>query len=254
MVVTSVALVVLGLLFVDPRAVFADRSMRPPEDACPRLELGPRQCAAVVARALEAAELDATEIAAVTMGRPDGPRRGQIAVVDMTTHAGTRHVEEIWCGGVGSRVRAWCSEDPPLQLWMGANHDTPACADGGEPCVTPIALDPAAVAAARPLSIASIDLPLSVGAHDIELGRALIANGYLAEARFSLADPAPDGVVIPKGVRLEVEPADPSRPPMGNAYERGTIPGVEEVVVRLRFVVEAAPPDAVLQVRDVLIR
>ena len=258
-----VAVVAVFLVFFDPR-VLADRSMRAPAEACPRLELGPRPGDAVVARALEEADLDAAAIVDITMGRPDGPLMElggwQVAVVHATAADGTEHRQEVWCTGVGSHERPWCNEDPPLQLRMGANHDTPACADGSigtdapRPCVTPIALDPAAVAAARPLRIPRLDIRLAVGSHDIELGRALLPNGYLDTAEFALADPAPDGVVMRDGVRLVVEPADPARPPMANVYERGTVPGVEEVIVRLRFDVVAAPAGAVLEVRDVLVR
>lgn len=60
--------------------------------------------------------------------------------------------------------------------------------------------------------------------------------------------------MIPDGVRLEIEPTDPLRPPFGNVYERGLIAGVEEVVAHLRFDVVAAPAGAVLQVRDVVVR
>jgi hypothetical protein len=148
-------------------------------------------------------------------------------------------------------------DDPKLLLWMGANHDV-ACS-GNDPaedpsgCATPIVLDPAAVAQARPLRLAAMDIPLTIGHHDIELGRAALPNGYLETARFGLADLAPDGVSIPDGVWLEVTSADPSRPPFGNVYERGIFPGVEEVVATLVFDVVAAPEGAVLQVRDVVV-
>jgi len=54
-------------------------------------------------------------------------------------------------------------------------------------------------------------------------------------------------------IRLVVASTDPSRPPFGNVYERGTFPGVETVVVSLVFDVVAAPPDTVLQVRNVVV-
>ena len=59
---------------------------------------------------------------------------------------------------------------------------------------------------------------------------------------------------IPDGIRLEVRPTDPTRPPFGNVYDRGIVPGVEEAEVLLVFDVAAAPDGAVLQVRDVEVR
>lgn len=56
------------------------------------------------------------------------------------------------------------------------------------------------------------------------------------------------------GVHLVIEPTDQSRPPVGNVYDRGLIPGVEPVVAFLVFNVVDAPAGAVLQVRDVVVR
>jgi hypothetical protein len=142
-------------------------------------------------------------------------------------------------------------------LIAGANHDVPCTGEDAagtpERCATPIVLDPDAVAQAVPLRVDAIDVPVTVGHHEIELGRASLANGFLDKASFTLADPAPDGVSIPEGVRLVVASTDPGRPQFGNVYERGIFPGVEEVVVSLVFDVVAVPPDTVLQVRDVVV-
>jgi hypothetical protein len=55
-------------------------------------------------------------------------------------------------------------------------------------------------------------------------------------------------------IRLEVRPTDPSRPPFGNVYERGTIDGVEEATVWLAFDVTEVSPGAVLRLVDIDVR
>lgn len=239
------------LLFVDVKPLFADRTMRPPAEACPGLDIGPRQCTGVVARAIQLSAIDPATLLSIDLGRPNGPQGGiggmLIATAYLHLTDGRSLGQEVWCIGVGGQHQAWCTEDPELELWMGGNHDVPELA-------TPIVLDPEAVAAARPLHVASLDIPLAVGPQRIELGHATLANGYLDEARFSLADPAPDGVVLLDGVRIVIEPTDPSRPPLGNVYDRGLIPGVEPVEAYLVFHVVDAPTGAVLQVRDVVVR
>lgn len=237
--------------YIDVKSIFADRSMRPPAEACPRLDIGPRQCEGIVARALALTAVDPASVLGIDLGRPDGQRAeiGRLLVATARLHLtdGRSLDQEVWCIGVGGQNQAWCTEDPMLDLWMGADHDVPMGA-------TPVAPDPEAVAAATPLRIAALDIPLALGDHRVELGRATLANGYLEEARFSLADPAPDGVVLLDGVNLVIEPVDPSRPPLGNVYERGLIPGVEPVIAYLVFDVVAAPAGAVLEVRDVVVR
>jgi hypothetical protein len=261
----GVLIAILGLLvlfFVDIEAVFRDREMRPPADACRRLDFNQRRCDAVIARAIEGAGVRAADVASIELGRPEGQKIGLggslVALARLRLVNGDTIDQEVWCIGVQSGYTPWCSNDPRIELSMGANHDVPCSGDDplGTPegCATPIALDPEAVAEARPLLIDSIDLPVTVGHHEVELGHATLPNGFLAEATFTLADIAPDGVVIPEGIHLVVTSTDPSRPPFGNVYERGRFPGVEDVVGTLVFDVVEAPPDAVLQVREVVVR
>ncbi len=257
----GLALVVLIVLFVDVGALFPDRSMRVPAEACPRLQFSQSRCDAVVARALEGARVQAADVATVELGRPDGRKvvlGGQLAALARVHHHDGRIIDhEVWCIGVGSYNLAWCVDDPQIQLWSGGNHDVPCAGEDSagtpEGCATPIVLDPDAVDEAVPLRVDAIDIPVTVGHHEVELGRALLPNGFLDKTSFTLADQAPDGVSIPEGIRLVVVSTDPSRPPFGNVYERGTFPGTEEVVVSLVFDVAAAPPDTVLQVRNVVV-
>lgn len=254
-------LALLVLFFVDVESIFRDRSMRAPADACPRLEFSQRRCDALVAQAMAIASVQPADVSSVELGRPEGHKislGGELmALARLHLMDGRVIDQEVWCIGVGRENLGWCVDDPQIQLWSGANHDVPCTGEDAagtpEGCATPIVLDPDALAGAVPLRVDAIDVPATVGHHEVELGRATLPNGYLREARFGLADPAPDGVSIPDGIRLVVASMDASRPPLGNVYERGTFPGVEEVVVSLVFDVVAAPPDTVLQVRDVVV-
>ena len=259
--VLVLAVAFLVLIFVDVESIFRDRSMRAPADACPRLEFNQRRCDAVISRAIEVAGVRPNDVAAIELGRPEGRKIGLggslAALARLHLTDGKVMDQEVWCIGVYSGYAAWCANDPPIQLTMGANHDMPCSGEdpNGQPegCATPIALEPEAMAQARPLRVEAIDIPATIGHHEVELGRATLPNGYLDVASFTLADVAPDGVSIPDGIALVITSTDPSRPPLGNVYERGIFPGVEEVVVSLVFDVVAAPPDAFLQVRDVVV-
>jgi hypothetical protein len=252
---------VFVVIFVDVEPIFRDRSMRPPADACLRLDFNQRRCDAVVAQAIEGAGVAPADVASVELGRPDGVKRGLsgslTALARLHLADGRTIDHEVWCVGVSTEYKAWCVDDPRLQLFMGANHDVPCNGDQDglfpEGCATPIVLDPEAVAEARPLRVDALDIPIAVGHHEIELGYATLPNGFLERAGFTLADLAPDGVAIPEGIRMVVVSTDPSRPPFENVYDRGTFPGVEEVVASLVFDVDAASPGAVLQVRDVIV-
>ena len=252
---------VFAVIFVDLEPILRDRTMRAPADACPRLEISQRRCEAVVARALAGAGVQAGDVASVELGRPEGFKRGLggalAALARLHLTDGRVIDQEVWCIGVGTEYNAWCVDDPQIELFAGANHDVPCTGSDAlgtpEGCATPIVLDPDAVAAARPLLIAALDIPVAVGHHEIELGHAMLPNGFLEQAAFTLADLAPDGVSIPEGIRMVVVPTDPSRPPFENVYDRGTFPGVEEVVARLVFDVAAAPSGAILEVRNVIV-
>jgi hypothetical protein len=261
--VMAVAVLVAAVFVVPWEPLMRDRAMRAPAEACPRLGFSPRRCDAVIARAIEVAGVRPADVAAVKLGRPGGQTvslGGTLAAVaELSLADGAVVAQEVWCIGIGGQYRAWCVDDPQVQLVAGANHDVPCSgeqSDAGEPvgCATPIALDPVAVAQARPLLVEMLDVHLTLGPETVEVGHAWLANGFLDEARFTLADLAPDGVSIPDGIALVIAPIDPNRPPFGNVYERGVFPGVEEVVATLEFDVVEAPPGTVLQVRDVVVR
>lgn len=244
----------LGLLLVPGAcSLFADAL-----GDCGTLGMSERRCAAIIDQAITGSDVHAAEVVDVDLRAPvdDGPNLGghPVAVVRLHLASGDVVEHEVWCIGVGTQYLAWCTDDPEIELRFGANHDVPCSGPAPDGCATPIALDPEAVAAARPLRVAVLDVPAAVGHHEVALGSAWLANGYLEEAAFTLADRAPDGVEIPGGIRLDVRPADPSRPPLGNVFERGIVDGTEEVTAWLVFDVVAAPDGAVVQIRDVVVR
>lgn len=104
------------LLFVDVKPIFADRSMRPPAEACPRLDIGPRQCEGVVARAVDLSAIDPATLMSIDLGRPDGQRveiGGMlIATARLYLADGRSLDQEVWCIGVGGQDQPWCTEDP----------------------------------------------------------------------------------------------------------------------------------------------
>jgi hypothetical protein len=130
----------------------------------------------------------------------------------------------------------------------GGYSDTPEDA-------TPFpALDPAAVASARPLHVASLPLAItSTGAHTIPIGTALLADGYLAEGSFSLADPWPSDVLLNGGISLVIRPVA-GGPPLQNLYEHGWHAGVEAVEATITFDVAWFEPGASLPIVDIVVR
>jgi hypothetical protein len=109
------------------------------------------------------------------------------------------------------------------------------------------------VAVARPLRIASVDVPIDhLGRYDVEVGEAGLPDGVLSARSATLADPRPEAFWIADGIGIEVRPVDPARPPVGSVY-REAFDGVEPVKVFLVFDVTELKSDSVLQVRDLVV-
>ena len=139
-----------------------------------------------------------------------------------------------------------------VTLHQSGYWDVP-CTDPPSSCATPVAPDPSALAQARPLRIAALEVPVGpVGHRAVEIGRAVLPNGILSEATFALADSLEGGFTLePNVVRMEFRSTDSTRPPFTNVYVRGRFHGVEEVRVLLVFDVAATSGDRVIHVRDV---
>jgi hypothetical protein len=172
-----------------------------------------------------------------------------VALVD-----GSRHDVVISCPGIAGAY------DPPCMAVPVVPLSYPRGSDGGggytdtpEDALPFPSLDPAAVAGARPLRVASLLVPITAtGPHSILVGTALLPNGYLAEGDFSLADPWPSDVLL-NGVNLEVRPTA-GGDPLRNLYEHGWHPGVEEVAATITFDVAWFEPVATLPIVNIVVR
>lgn len=169
-------------------------------------------------------------------------------------------------GGQGSRTSSLVPRmiyDSPTMAgyWDMACTTTMPNGDPGG-CSTPLpSLDPAAVAAAVPLRVAALDVPVTkTGPLEIDLGEATLADGVLHEATFHLEGIEPGVQVLPSGldvsgtIRLVVGPTDASLPAMVNGYAHGWRPGVEVVRAYLLLDVSRFDAGTVLKIRDVLVR
>jgi hypothetical protein len=230
--------------------------------ACAGLGFSARRCAAIVDRAQKDAELNASSIVGIEIlppPRDDSARLGgtMVAQVRFTLTDGPSSTKDVWCKGVGSFDDLACQVDPEIQLSGGIDHDVPCAgeAPNGDPagCATlPPTPPPAAVAAAKPLRLAVLDIPLGhLGRYEIKVGHAGLPNGYLSARQFGIADPRPKDFWIRGGILLDVRPG-PGRPPVGSIY-RDPFKGTEPVDVFLVFEVTETSPGAVLHVRDVVV-
>lgn len=228
-------------------------------DACESLGFGARQCGAIVARAGRDAGLDPAQITSTEIlppGEQPVSLGGQrIARVRFTLANGDSRTEDFRCVGVGHASDLACASDPRIAISGGVDHDVPCTGEAPKGCATPPPTPrPASVAAATPLRILTLDIPIDhLGHYELQVGTASLPDGVLSERSAQLADTQPTAFWIDDSVRLEVRPADPTRPPIGNIY-RDPFVGVEPVMVFIVFDVSETSPGAVLQVRDLVIR
>jgi hypothetical protein len=222
-----------------------------------------RRCAAIVERAREDEAIDKSRIDGVDILPP--PREGSVelggqmvARVRFRLSDGTSVTHDAWCVGVGSPDNRACTDDPQLILSGGVDHDVPCAgeAPGGNPngCATlPPTPPPAAIAAALPLRVPALDIPLDhIGQYDIKVGGAGLPNGYLTRRDFSITDTSPTDFWVQGGIWLDVRPTVAGRPPVGSVY-REPFDGTEPVDVFLVFEVTETSPGAVLRVRNLVV-
>jgi hypothetical protein len=187
-------------------------------------------------------------------------RSGGGFTVRLTFTDGTT-TETPMCGGIPSG--AACMDTPQLEARTsvedgGGYHDVP-CPDGAPPhsCGTPLpTLEAAAVAAARPLSVARFQIPIDhVGAYEVSLGKASLANGVASLASFAFVDDWPLDVSLKDGVAyIRLRSLEPDGKPFQNYYEHGWRPGIERVEAVLVFDVLWFEKGAMLGIRDVVVR
>ncbi|HEY0444800.1 MAG TPA: hypothetical protein VGC90_11315 [Candidatus Limnocylindrales bacterium] len=230
--------------------------------ACASLGFPARQCAAIVARARAETSIGARVVTGVRVLAPAPDNQTRLggfvlARVRFDYVDGTADTAEVGCKtSLGDDLA--CDADPQIQVFAGIDHDVPCTteAPNGDPagCATlPPRPNNAAIAAARPLRVAALDVPLSrTGSYEIEVGRASLPNGYLSRREFGLADLRPTTFWISGGIDLDVRPLIPGRPPIRSIYRDG-FNGPEPVDVFLVFDVSETTPGAVLQIRDLVV-
>lgn len=164
------------------------------------------------------------------------------------------------CGGISAAHVPVCMEQPRLQassVTLGGYRDVPCFDEDGQVCATPQPpIDPTAAAAAEPIAIDRVDIPIDHdGAYEIRLGAGSLPNGILTEASFAFVDDWPDGVVILSGgALLDVRSLEPDGKPFDNYYLHGWREGAERVEAVLVFEVARFEPGAVLSIEDVVVR
>lgn len=208
---------------------------------------------------------DVTSVAIV----PDPPQRdgilqavgGARSITVRLTFADGSVADTPMCFGIPSGPA--CTDAPQLEARTsvgdgGGYHDVP-CPDDAPPhsCGTPLpALEAAAVAAARPLSVVRFAIPIDhVGAYEVPLGEASLPNGVASVASFTFVDGWPVDVSLHDGVaQIGLRSLEPDGKPFQNYYDHGWRPGVERVEAVLSFQVLWFAKGAVLAIRDVVVR
>jgi hypothetical protein len=240
-------------------------------DGCAAFSLSDRRCEAVINAAASQAGIDRATATAIWLVPDPGcgpdPSEKPITLCTRTTSfvAGVRFETsrgdvaraDIFCGvGPPSLL---CSDAPGIQAvdLHGGYWDVPCTGEAPDGCPSPLpSLSPDRAASGTELRLASLDVPVGpVGHREVEIGTAVLVDGLVQEARFSLGDQVQDGFALDPGlVRMELRSTIAGRPPFDNAYVRGTFAGLEPVRVILVFDVTETSPGAVIHVTDVEVR
>lgn len=230
-------------------------------DACESLDFPVRQCDAIVAVAQANAGIAPDSLTSIDILPPSSQGGGlvgrrMVAEVRFQRSGQPDQIEEVWCNGSGvTRDSAFaCDPDARVGISGGLGHDVPCATEAIESCATlPPSPRPAVKAIAKPLRVASLDIPLDhLGSYEVEVGEAGLPDGVMSTRSGTLAEPNPETYWIADGIRLDVRPADPTRPPVGSVYREG-FDGVEPVKVFLTFDVTELKSPSVLQVRDLVV-
>jgi len=253
-------LVVASLLVAGCELLAAPQAQGGPyPGACAALGFPARQCAAIVAQARTEAGVNAADVAATDVlpaSGDDTMRLGGQLIARVRFHfaGGASRQLDVWCVGIGSPADRVCSNDPHIMVARGeGDHDVP-CPDGValEVCASePPQPGPAAVARARPLRVAALDVPIDhLGPYEIKVGNVGLPNGYVSRHDLRLLDDSPEEFWIDRGIRLELRPIIAGRPAIGNVH-RDAFDGTEPAAVFLVFEVSDLSPGGVLRVRDI---
>ncbi len=155
-----------------------------------------------------------------------------------------------------------CMDEPQLEARSmlgegGGYHDVP-CPDGAAPqtCGTPLpTLQPAAVAGARPLSVARLEIPIDhLGTYEVPLGEVSFPNGIATAASLEFAETWPLDVSLRDGVAyIGLRSLEPDGKPFQNYFDHGWRSGVERAQAVLTFEVLWFKEGAVLDLRDIAV-
>jgi hypothetical protein len=238
----------------------------PYPEGCAAFELGDPRCEAIVEELGGRTGIDLAQAREIwLLGDTCGEgtnvlcaRSGSFVVrARFVTTDGRTAEESLVCG-----IEAWhsylCTDDPEILVVTPTSNgyrDLPCTGEPPAGCASPVpTAAPDALAAARPLEVPVLDVPIDhEGAYDVLVGEAVLPNGILTEAALSLADPSPDGVFMREPAWLDIRSLEDGSQ-LVNSYEHGWREGTERVEVRLRFDVERFEPGAVLGLRDVVVR
>jgi len=176
----------------------------------------------------------------------DAPVTLRVGLADGSGREMTMH-----CQGVAGAFLPRCMAEPEVELLIPGNEGYRDFPENATP-VPPV--DPAAEAAAIPLDLPRVDIPINrTGQQRFVLGQASLANGILREVRASPADRWPDSVLLRGSIVLEIRPVGGGEA-ITNIYEHGWQPGVEPVEVSIVFDAAILRPGAHLTLLDVLVR
>jgi hypothetical protein len=224
--------------------------------ACEQWVYSARRCEAIVDRALKQAEVDPDSVQSIFLLPFDQDTNlggGTVALVRFELADGSHVDQDVRC--VGVNMTPVCNEDARISISAGIDHDVPCSGEPPAGCATlPPPPDAAAMAAATPFRLASLDVPLDhEGTYEIRLGTATLPDGYLSERSLRLVDDQPDSFWTDGGALLDVRSDIAGRPFVGSIY-RDPFDGPEPVTIFLVFEVTDLDSPSVLQVRDIVVR
>jgi len=226
--------------------------------ACGAWGFSPHQCRSVVSSAARQASVDLASQPKIEFLRftvPGGTHfgRGQIANVLFTFADGRTIEQPVRCNGA-SFLSPACNPDAEIFPGFGVNHDVPCSGEPPVGCATlPPTPDASAIARARSLKVAEFSAEIDhLGRFEAKVGTATLADGYLFESRFELADPSPENYWL-EFINLEVRSDAPGRPPVNTVY-RDPYDGPEPVSIYVVFEVTEYWAPSKLVVRNLVVR
>jgi hypothetical protein len=239
--------------------LIGDPAPLPYPGGCTSLGFSVRRCAGIVAYArAKAGTPFGREPLSVGLLRaaPDSADLGryEVARVVFGLADGSSLVVPVECVGVPTTADDAVCGEPHLAVASTVSHDVPCAGEPPAGCASPIVPDPAAVAAARPLRLPTLDVPIdAIGHHELEVGAVGLPNGYVTRIDARVVNDQPDDLWIRGAIHLELRPSDPTHAPFGDVYERPLYPGVEEAILWLVFDVTEASSGAVLHLADLVV-